>query len=1012
VLFADIAGYTAQCARNDPEQVQAMLGRFFDAMDRVITTYGGNVIDRIGDAVMAVFGAPVAHGNDDQRAIRAALDMHSTATGLFDCEGQPLRLHIGIANGELVAAAIGGGGTSKYSVTGEAVNLAARLDALASPGETLISQELHDSVSATVEADALGECAIKGLAAPVSVWKLRGLHATIADRSPLVGRQAELAQLVATLDAVRDNGTGMLVVVRGEAGIGKTRLIGELRERAKVYGFDAPLGQVLDFGVGRGQDAVPMVLKSVLEIPGPADESLRRAAVSRAVDNGLIQGDEQLFVNEWFDLSQPSALKAIFDAMDNTTRVRRSGETLAGVLQRAAKVQPRLVSIEDIHWASADLLRYLAAIARAATQAPLILILTSRIEGNPLDNAWRSACRACPMLTIDLAPLRDQDAQLLASALVKEWSQFARQCVERAEGNPMFLVQLLRSAGELRAPGIVPPTIQSLVLARMDRLSEPDRVALQAAAVIGKRFSLDDLRAVADQPRYRCDALLAADLVRPDDQSFLFAHALIQEAAYSSTLKSRRRQLHLRAAERFGEGEPILRAEHLDRAGDPGASQAYLTAAIAEAERFRYDTALSLAERGAKLASTHDVGCSLTLLSGELMREKGMLNDSIAAFQAALDLAQHDVQRCHAWMGVAAGHRLTGAIAQGMEALGQAQLIAERLDLTVECSRIHHARGNLFFAQGDGAACEAEHKQALGDAQKSLNAECELQALSGIGDAHYAQGRMLTALGYFRRCVDLCHERGWIRLEVPNRSMVSACLWHEDVATAALEAQRACADAQRIGMLPLQIFPQTGLAMRLSDAARFDEAEQACIRGLALARAVGSGRYESLLLWTLATVRLRQGRRDEARQHLRPALALARQTGLGFFGAPIYGSLAWAASDPGERQRSLLEGEALLLERCMAHCHLWFYTQAIEATVAAVEWDRASQYADALEAFVRAEPLPSALLIAARARALRDVAHGNDRLPAMSRLRHVRDDIASAGMAWALNAIDAALILE
>jgi len=143
VLFADISGYTALCARSDAEQVQAMLTCFLAAMEQRVDSYGGTVIDRIGDAIMAVFGAPIAHGNDAERAVRCALDMHKTAATLHDCDGQPLRLHIGLASGEVVAARIGSGASSKYSVTGDTVNLAARLDALAADGETLISAPLH-----------------------------------------------------------------------------------------------------------------------------------------------------------------------------------------------------------------------------------------------------------------------------------------------------------------------------------------------------------------------------------------------------------------------------------------------------------------------------------------------------------------------------------------------------------------------------------------------------------------------------------------------------------------------------------------------------------------------------------------------------------------------------------------------------------------------------------------------------------------------------------------------------
>jgi len=168
VLFVDISGYTEQCLSHDPEHVQAMLGRFFGAMDGVVHAYDGRVIDRAGDAVMAVFGAPQAHGNDAERAIRAAFDMHEAAGRLEDCDGQPLRLHIGIASGEVVASDIGGDSTSKYSITGATVNLAARLDSLAGSGETIISDALYRSVSGMLVAQPFAGSKVKGFAKPVT----------------------------------------------------------------------------------------------------------------------------------------------------------------------------------------------------------------------------------------------------------------------------------------------------------------------------------------------------------------------------------------------------------------------------------------------------------------------------------------------------------------------------------------------------------------------------------------------------------------------------------------------------------------------------------------------------------------------------------------------------------------------------------------------------------------------------------------------------------------------------
>ena len=490
VLFADISGYTALCASTDPEQVQALLGRFYEVTDRTIEAYGGHVLDHAGDGVLAVFGAPVAHGNDAETAVRAGLDMHARAAQLADGSGRALALHMGISAGEVVAAVISGGAQPKYSVTGDTVNLAARLDAAAHPGETLVSEPLFRAAARAVDAEALGEITVKGFDKPLPVWKIRGVQPSAAEHRPFVGRHAELRQLSGLIEAVSDHGTGMAVAVRGETGIGKSRLVAEFRMRAAAHGFACHTGYVLDFGVAKGNDAISVILKDLLQVCAPSDDPACRRAVDQGLQSGLIDTDHEAFINDLLDLPQPDALRAIFDAMDSATRSRRTVEAVSEVCKRACKTRPRVLVFEDIHWASGALLRLLGQLTIAAAESAIIMVMTSRFEGDPLDKAWRASTRRSPLTTIDLGPLRQEEARMLAADLLETASKFAIDAIERAEGNPLFLEQLLRSARESGTSN-VPATIQSIVLARMDRLASPDKQALQAASVIGKRFALD-----------------------------------------------------------------------------------------------------------------------------------------------------------------------------------------------------------------------------------------------------------------------------------------------------------------------------------------------------------------------------------------------------------------------------------------------------------------------------------------------------------------------------------------
>jgi len=1009
VLFVDISGYTEQCLSHDPEHVQAMLGRFFGAMDGVVHAYDGRVIDRAGDAVMAVFGAPQAHGNDAERAIRAAFDMHEAAGRLEDCDGQPLRLHIGIASGEVVASDIGGDSTSKYSITGATVNLAARLDSLAGSGETIISDALYRSVSGMLVAQPFAGSKVKGFAKPVTAWKVLALRVASSVRSRFVGRSDELEQILDALAAVRRGRSGVTIIVRGEAGIGKSRLVEEVRKRAKALGFDTPSSQVLDFGVRKGREALPTLLKGVLSLTEDANAGVQRSAVRRALELGLMGTDDELFINELLDVEQPPALKAVLDSMDNTTRQRRSAETFSAVLRRAAARRPLLLTVEDIHWSSPSLLRHLAALEAAAVDAPMALVFTSRQAGLVMENSSPCDPARASRIELDLAPFSPEEAQMLATQWSESSASFTSACIERAEGNPLFLEQLLRSAreGEERQ---VPPTIQSLVLERMDRFARRDRRILQAAAVLGQMFSLDSLRAVCADATCTVDALVSAQMFRPMGADYLFAHALIQEAVYSSLLTSTRRELHARCAQWFAVSEPILYAQHLDRAQSPEAPLAYLAASRLEAKRFRFDSALRLAARGAAIEADADVSCALALLQGELLREMGQSKESILAFRRGLELAPRDRERCLAWTGVAAGHRVTGELASAMEALDCAQDIAEQCCLAAERSRIHHIRGNLHFVQGNVAACQAEHQHALEFARVAADLECEVNALGGIADATYAQGRIGSALEYFRRCMIIGEQQGWLGIATSNRCMAAVCLWLQgDLRAGIAELQRACEDATRIGAVPVQLLAIDTLAILLLEAARYEEAERFCAEGLSLARPAGSRRYESLLLWNLAMCHLARGDREGARLRLEDALALARETGLGSMGPAIYARLARAAAEHTQMDQALRDAESLLKGPCLAHARIMFYREAIEATIAARDWGRTSAYADALESFMHDEPLPWAQLVASRAHILSEVAvaAGSERLRRLARLR---EQVSGAGWNSALKEIDAQLV--
>jgi class 3 adenylate cyclase/tetratricopeptide (TPR) repeat protein len=1011
ILFADLVGFTTLSSEIDAEELHALVSRFFETVDQVVEAFGGRVDKHIGDAVMALFGAPVAHGDDPARAVRAAFEIHHTMETLSAELGRALEVHVGIASGQVVAGGLGRDGRSEYTVLGDSVNLASRLDELAGSGETLVSEAVFHSVADQVEASALGEIAVKGLEQPVRVWRLETLKTDAPDarRQPLVGRRAELGQFAGVLEACRDTGRGHAIVLRGEAGMGKTRLLAECMTLATARDFTCHRGLVLDFGVGQGQDAIRSLVRSLLTLGPGSDTAERERAADRAITEGDLDPDQRVFLNDLLDLPQPTELRALYDAMDNATRNVRKREVVAALVEVSSGRSPLLLAIEDIHWADDLTLAHLARIAASVQNCRALLIMTTRLEGDPLDQAWRNAAQGSAVVTIDLTPLRAAEAAALAGTFGEAKSAFAEACIARAGGNPLFLEQLLLNAEETD-DSEVPGSIQSLVLARIDRLAAADKRALQAASVIGQRFSPVLLGHLLGDEDFRCGGLAAQSLIRPDGEDFLFAHALVRDGVYSSLLKSRRRDLHKQAAGWFTERDPVLSAQHLDRAEDPSAAKAYLEAAQAQQAAYRFDAAMNLAQRGLALATDGADSHALTCLLGELHYELGALGPSIEAFERALDLARDDVMRCHAWIGLASGLRVSDDLDRAFEALDNAEAAAQAHGLEEELARIHYLRGNLYFPLGRLEDCRREHDKALDYARRTGSPELEARALSGLGDVNYGNGRMVTARDYYQRCIDLSRQHGFGRIEVANLSMLGhAQRYLAELDTAERNTLAAAEAAVRVGQHRAEL-----IALRVSIDILFDKAAPDKIgpqleRTKALVERLGARRFEPLNYIFEAKLRYGEGHRKEASALLERALATSRETEVRFSGPWVLGAIALVTEDPDTRQAALAEGETLLAEGAISHNYFWFYRDAMDACLEAGAWDEAERYAAALESYTAAEPLVHSDLFIARGRAL--AAYGRDPgdEDAIEELRSLRTRAEGFGLRIALPAIDAAL---
>jgi class 3 adenylate cyclase/tetratricopeptide (TPR) repeat protein len=685
VLFSDVVGSTSLGERLDPETLRELMARYFDTVQAVLERHGGTAEKYIGDAAMAVFGVPTAHEDDALRGVRAAIEIRGALARLDresrEAWGVGLQARTGIESGEVVA---GDPTSGQAFVSGDVVNVAARLEQVAAPGEILIGAGTFRLVRDAVRVEPTDPLRLRGKAEAIAAYRLLevlpGAQPFIRRLdSPMVGREAELRQLLDAFDRVAQQRSCELVSVLGAAGIGKSRLVRELRQdlpestrviegRCLPYGEGItfwPVSEMVKQAAAIGESDLPAEArrKIVRLLPSEDDEaSLIADRVGAALGLGSAQG----------------AIQETFWA------IRRLLETLAAE-------QPVVAVIEDLHWAEPALLELVEYIARFSRGYPILLLGTARpeiLEGSP---DWGRVGS-----TVSLASLGSAEGERLIRNLVGQASlprQVHDRVLDAADGNPLFVEEILRMLiddgllqerdGRLSAPedasiATMPGTVQAIIAARLDRLDAEERALLQRASVVGRVFywgAVVDLSPEGERGAVgrHLQTLLRKELIRPEaspfagDDAFRFSHILVRDVAYASIPKRTRADLHERfatwlertAGDRLPEYQEVV-GHHFEQAcrnlagvgptGEAGERVRSLgrraAAHLAASGRRSYDrgdvrASSGLLSRAADLLPPPDPARLETLpLLGAALIGAGRLADADAVLKEAMELAR------------------------------------------------------------------------------------------------------------------------------------------------------------------------------------------------------------------------------------------------------------------------------------------------------------------------------------------------------------------------------------
>lgn len=745
VLFADVARSTSIAEQLDPEDWALVMNGAFAFMNASVARYGGTVSRLMGDAVLALFGAPIAHEDDAERAVRAGLDIQAAAMdyalGIKQRYGFDFELRVGINTGTAVLAFVGDQVRTEYTAMGDAANIAARLQSAARPGTVLISADTYKLVHALFDVTPLGPLEVKGKQTTVEAYEVSGAKAVAGNlrglaglTSPLVGRDREFESLTSRLTGLQLK-QGGVVALLGEAGLGKSRLIAELR-KARDANPDAPIEWFETRAISYGQ-SIPYYPWRQLgrQIVGGSEGESAQAMRDKLHE--LIARLDVGAVNIPF----LETMLAIDTEESRTALSNLSGEAIvSGVaaavvnvikaaLHRADGTRPHVIVLDDLHWSDMASLELVAQVATLAAFEPLLVICVLRPDRKAA--SWQLVDRLQASLgsafeRIDLEPLpREASRELLGNLLhIEDLPESIRaQILERSEGNPFYLEEVLRSLidegqvvredGHWRATrdiigAKIPETLAGVLSARIDRLPEATKRVAQTAAVIGRVFQHRILESVCrDAPggeriehvEPHIAALSYEQLVRErardPEREYIFKHALTCDAAYGLLLKSRRRDLHARIgtaletlfADRRDEFAAVL-AWHFAEAEDAKRALLYSRRAAANARRL-YALQEELMHRDRILASLEQISDATPAAKIDAILDWVNVRHRLANFEGvaerlatAVELARQSTDkerlaRSLSWTGTL--HFVTGFPSRAVPYLKESQALGQEI---------------------------------------------------------------------------------------------------------------------------------------------------------------------------------------------------------------------------------------------------------------------------------------------------------------------------------------------
>jgi class 3 adenylate cyclase/tetratricopeptide (TPR) repeat protein len=970
VLFVDLVGFTSSSDRADPEDVRATLRPYHERVKADIERFGGTVEKFIGDAVMAVFGAPVAHEDDAERAVRSALRILETIAELRE-EGMEIAVRAAVTTGETVVSLGARPERGEGIVTGDVVNTAARLQSAAPVGALIVDETTMRATEGAIVYEPHASVEAKGKAEPIDAWQAVEVRSRVgqpeaATHAPFVGREHERTLLLETFLRAEREASVQLVTVVGEPGIGKSRLVTELRtaldDRPEIVTWRH--GRCLPYGEGITYWALGEIVKSEAGIRESDDPALAASKLAETI--------EGLFADEAERAWLASRLAPLVGSAGDGAAVTRDEAFSAWrqFLEAMAARRPTVLVVEDLHWADEPLLDFLEYLLDWSTSVPLFLLCTARPELFERRATWGGGKRNAT--TISLSPLSNEESSRLLQVLLDRTllpAETQAVLLERAGGNPLYAEQFARMLSERGGvEGLaVPETVQALVAARLDTLRPELKTLLHDAAVVGRVFWSGAVASVGDRERdgVRRDLneLIHREFVRPvrissieGEEEFSFWHALVRDVAYQQIPRSPRSGKHVAAArwieataaERLADHADVLvhhYGEALELARAAGDERQDLRSRLAECLLLAGDRASQLdtavAEehyrRALALVEEEDVARAKTLAKlAAVLSQRGEFSEAIAAYERAIPALRENDSRAAA----SATQGLSNAMWFRGDANRARELGYEAIAL------LEHDRGPGLVAAYGVVAHRAGIAGRLDEAARVSEEGLRLAAELGVEDVMALVMARATVLGYSGdpECVAVSREARDLGLRlglgrstaVATNNLAEALYYYESIEAGLAMWDEAIAFSRSRGIKEAEMWQGGERLKALYHLGKWDELLDTGTLVLEWARDQGGAQLQTLIEIHLAEVLAHRGSMDDAARlavSLPPRVREIGDPQVVVPGLSVAALVAWGTDDRDEALRLVAELEELTRGSpgWRSNCLLWPARVAVEA---------------------------------------------------------------------------------